>query len=105
MKEFWTKITDGVEVSTNGMLKLDMKKLLSKNVGLNEEPIFVSVDTGTYYTNESKKKQVICTDTNEVFESSKAACKYYNLSSSTLCSCLKGHIDLAGGYHWAYYTE
>ena len=117
MEENWMTVVYGVKINDDGILEIDTKKLLEKanklraikpSVKKYDIPTLVKVKMKKYYgsyTNEAKKKQVICLDTNEVFESSKAACKFYKLSTSALCECLKGRKANAAGYRWAYYTE
>ena len=54
---------------------------------------------------DARKKQIICIDTNELFESLRAASKYTKTSPSMLCRCIQwGKADV-NGLHWAYYTE
>ena len=117
MKEFWTTVMAEVEVSNLGGLRVNMQKLaedaghadgINFPVKASEKPIKVKVKVKQYkgrYNNASKKKKIICLNTNQVFESLKAASAYYEISASSLSNCLKGHMELAGGYRWAYYTE
>ena len=108
MIQAWTKLTEGVEINNKGELKLDLEKLTNFARNLNrktKEPNFVKVNTGTYKNNHQAKKRVICVETNQVFDSIKAAAQYNNIYSSNISSCLRGNQATAGCYHWAYYTE
>ena len=114
MKETWKKIWVEVEVSDLGNVKFDINKL-QPNVRKNtvkvkkyDEPTLVKVKFKEHYSsylNTCKKKKVICLDTNQWFESLKAACKYFKISPSGLSSCLTGKKFDVNGLHWAYYTE
>ena len=54
--------------------------------------------------NKNCCKKVVCVETNEVFESLKAAGERVGVSNSKICIAIKtGHMS--GGYHWKYYEE
>ena len=112
VKEFWRTIWAEVEVSNLGNVKVDIKKIqsmtekLSDRVQKYDTPTFVKVKTKKGSAgSESRKRPVICLDTNQVFESITAACKYYGFTDSMLCLCLQGKKHNVFGYRWAYYTE
>ena len=52
-----------------------------------------------------KRRPVQCLETNRIFSSLTEASKYYNKSTSNLCSLLKGtsKSKTYAGYHWKYY--
>lgn len=52
-----------------------------------------------------KRRQVQCIETNRIFSSLTEASKFYNKSTSNLCSLLKGtnRSKTYAGYHWKYY--
>lgn len=54
-----------------------------------------------------QKKQVICLDTNEVFESVREAARQMHCGDSTIWNCVSGHAahGMALGLRWAYYNE
>lgn len=61
---------------------------------------------------KKKCKQVICTDTGEVFESIRAAAAYAGVKDNTLCMALKSashksgkHPETGEPLHWRYYEE
>lgn len=70
----------------------------------NIPPRFVNVDTGKPCKSQHLLKKVICIDTNEVFESGKAVCRYFNISNSALSRCLKGYKDDVEGLKFEYYN-
>lgn len=54
--------------------------------------------------NKNCCKKVVCVETNEVFESLKAAGERVGVSNSKICTAIKtGHKS--GGFHWKYYEE
>ena len=50
----------------------------------------------------TSKKQVICVETGEVFESLTAAAQYYNIAKASISACLSGKRKTAGNYHWKF---
>lgn len=53
-------------------------------------------------TSQAKFKQIINTDTGEIFESLKAASEKYGISFANLSSCCHGKRKVAGGFHWKF---
>lgn len=56
-------------------------------------------------TSRAKFKRVINIDTEEVFESAKAACDKYGISPANLSSCCHGKRKVAGGFHWKFIDD
>lgn len=54
---------------------------------------------------KSCSKKVICVETNEIFNSIKAAAKEKNADSSSITKACKGKLKTVKGYHWRYYEE
>lgn len=52
---------------------------------------------------ETLKKQVICVETQEVFESAAAAGKKYHLDRSSIGKACRGVLKTCGGLHWEFY--
>ena len=113
-KETWATVWTSIEVSSLGNVRLDIKKmqaLASKqppNPKKYDEPTMVKVKTKLGSAgSQARKKPVICLDTNQVFESTVAACKYYKnkFSGTALWNCLQGKRLSVIGLEWAYYTE
>lgn len=50
----------------------------------------------------SIKREVICVETGEVFDSIKDACNKYGLQISLIWKCCNGKQQTTGGYHWRY---
>ena len=114
VNETWSKVLVVVEVSNLGNVKLDIKKMQNlANKQLTQpkkydEPTMVKVKTKVGSAgSQARKKPVICLDTNQVFESTVAACKYYKnkFSGTALWNCLQGKRLSVIGLEWAYYTE
>lgn len=59
---------------------------------------------GRANTNAAKYKKVRNIDTNEVFESIKAAANSCGVSHSMIWNCIRGKAKTAGGFRWEYYT-
>ena len=53
----------------------------------------------------AKHEEVICVDTDEVFESIKSACEKYGLHHSNIVACCNGKRATCGGYKWKYKTS
>lgn len=53
----------------------------------------------------AKYREVICIDTNEVFENIKSACEKYGLHHSNIVACCNGRRATCGGYKWKYKTS
>ena len=112
MKETWTKVVAVIEVSNLGNFKFDEGKVLEIANKRQVQPkkydkptlIKVKMSIGSAGS-DARKKQIICIDTNELFESLRAASKYTKTSPSMLCRCIQwGKADI-NGLRWAYYTE
>lgn len=82
---------------------VDNLKLIEGRMKYNV-PTFINTDTNKTQKNYHLLKKIICTTTNEVFDSCKAACKYFNISNSSLSRCLKGHKDDIDGLNFEYYN-
>ena len=54
---------------------------------------------------ERKYKQVLCIELNTIFESLTDAEKRTKIRVGNICSCCKGNLKTAGGYHWKYVNE
>ena len=112
MKETWTEVVSVVKVSNLGNFDFDKEKILEIANKRQAQPkkydkptlIKVKMNIGSAGS-DSRKKQIICIDTNEVFESLRAASKYTKMSPSMLCRCVMGNTPDTNGLHWAYYTE
>ena len=113
-KETWATVWTSIEVSSLGNVRLGIKKmqaLASKQPPKPkkyDEPTMVKVKMSIGSAgSQARKKPVICLDTNQVFESMTAACKYYKnkFSSTALWNCLQGKKLSVIGLEWAYYTE
>ena len=52
----------------------------------------------------NNKKQIRCVETQEIFDSIRAAAKKYNLNEPHLSNCCKGKRKTHKGYHWEYVT-
>lgn len=57
---------------------------------------------GQAKTTKSSKKQIICIENNQVFDSLSSAAKTLNISINSISNCLTGRCISAGGYHWKY---
>ncbi len=55
--------------------------------------------------NKIKQTSIICVETGEVFESQAKASKEKKISQGNINRCLKKQRNIAGGYHWQYYTK
>ena len=112
MKETWTEVWTVVKVSDLGNFNFDEGKVLEIANKRQAQPkkydkptlIKVKMSIGSAGS-DSRKKQIICIDTNEVFESLRAASKHTKTSPSMLCRCVMGSTPDINGLHWAYYTE
>ena len=112
VKENWTEVVTVVKVSNLGNFKFDEGKVLEIANRRQTQPkkydkptlIKVKMSIGSAGS-DSRKKQIICIDTNEVFESLRAASKHTKMSPSMLCRCVMGNTPDVNGLHWAYYTE
>ena len=112
MSENWKTVWAEVEVSNLGNVRLDVKKIQEQ---ANKKPTqFTKYDKPTMMDvrngvgndgGDSRKKQIICIDTNEVFESLRAASKHTKTSPSMLCRCIQWGKADTNGLRWAYYTE
>ena len=112
VKETWTTVWAEVKVSNLGNFDFDSEKI--KAIANKKQPelkrydkptlVKVKMNIGSAGSN-SRKKQIICVDTNEVFESLRAASKHTKICAARLCRCLKGNMPDTRGYRWAYYTE
>lgn len=58
---------------------------------------------GLYQINQNRKRQILCIETNEIFDSICEAAKQYNLNVSNLSSVLHGKRCTTGGYHQKFY--
>ena len=112
MEETWTTVWTEVEVSNLGNFKFDEEKVLAiankKPIQFKryDKPTFINVETSKGTAGgDARKKQIICLDTNEVFESLRAASKHTKICAARLCRCLKGNMPDTRGYRWTYYTE
>lgn len=55
------------------------------------------------YSQPSSRKQVVCIDTQQIFNSVSNAVKFYNkISTSNLIGHIKGKRKTFAGYHWCY---
>jgi group I intron endonuclease len=68
------------------------------------------LEKGEIIDNAPRKKiekghQVICLETEEVFESLKIAGEKYNIDGSNIGACCRGKRTTAGEYHWMYYED
>ena len=112
VKENWTEVWTVVKVSDLGNFDFDGEKIKAIANKRQVQPkkydkptlIKVKMSIGSAGS-DSRKKQIICIDTNELFESLRAASKHTKTSPSMLCRCIQwGKADI-NGLHWAYYTE
>ena len=112
VKETWTEVVTVVKVSNLGNFDFDKEKILEIANKRQVQPkkydkptlIKVKMSIGSAGS-DSRKKQIICIDTNELFESLRAASKHTKTSPSMLCRCIQwGKVD-TNGLRWAYYTE
>ena len=112
VKENWTEVWAVVRVSDLGNFDFDKEKILEIANKQKVQPkkydkptlIKVKMSIGSAGS-DARKKQIICIDTNEVFESLRAASKYTKMSPSMLCRCAQWGKADTNGLHWAYYTE
>ena len=112
MKETWTEVVTVVKVSNLGNFDFDKEKILEIANKRQAQPkkydkptlIKVKMSIGSAGS-DARKKQIICIDTNELFESLRAASKYTKTSPSMLCRCVMGNTPDTNGLRWAYYTE
>ena len=51
---------------------------------------------------EGKYKQIFCIELNTVFDSLADAGNKTKISVGNICSCCRGKLKTAGGYHWKY---
>ena len=112
VKENWTEVWTVVKVSDLGNFDFDKEKILEiankkpTQFTKYDKPTMMDVRNGVGTAGgDSRKKQIICIDTNELFESLRAASKYTKTSPSMLCRCVMGNTPDTNGLHWAYYTE
>ena len=112
MKETWTEVWAVIKVSDSGNFDFDgekIKAIASRRLAQPkkyDEPTLIKVKMSIGSAgSDSRKKQIICIDTNEVFESLRAASKHTKTSPSMLCRCVAGNTPDINGLHWAYYTE
>ena len=112
VKETWTTVWAEVKVSNLGNFDFNGEKI--KAIVNKKQPELKRYDKPTLVKvkmnigsagNNSRKRQIICVDTNEVFESLRAASKHTKICAARLCGCLKGNMPDTRGYRWAYYTE
>ena len=62
----------------------------------------------TYLQNrkgQSRKKPVLCIETNLIYESGTKAAEECHISKGNLSACLNGKRPTAGGFHWKFYNE
>ena len=52
-----------------------------------------------------KEKQVICLETKEIFISAKKAGEKFNICHSNITACCRKRVEVAGGFHWAYFND
>ena len=57
---------------------------------------------GQVNTIKSSKKQIICVETEQVFDSISSASEMLNISRNNISNCLNGWSKTAGGLHWKY---
>jgi hypothetical protein len=50
-------------------------------------------------------RAVRCIETGEILWGAKAFKIKYGYNSAHICSCCRGHRNIANGYHWEYYAE
>ena len=53
----------------------------------------------------SKRKAVICIETNSIYKSITEAGKQLGISRTKISTCCKDKKKTAGGYHWQYWQE
>lgn len=51
---------------------------------------------------ERQSKPVLCVETGEIFQSTKAAGRYLSKSSGGISECCNGNRNTAFGFHWQY---
>ena len=112
MKETWTEVWAVVKVSDLGNFDFDKEKILEiankkpTQFTKYDKPTMMDVRNGVGTAGgDARKKQIICIDTNEVFESLRAASKHTKTSPSMLCRCVQWGKEDTNGLHWAYYTK
>lgn len=47
-------------------------------------------------------KEIICTETNQIFKSAKEAAEWAGVSETSIRNACRGKSHTSGGYHWAY---
>lgn len=89
-----------------GHLTEEHKKHLSESLkGRKKPPITEEHKRNLSLTlmgNKNGCKKVVCVETNEIFESLKAAGKSVGTSNSKICTAIKTG-GRSGGFHWKYY--
>lgn len=66
---------------------------------------FVDEPTTETSAAATKKRPVVCVETNETFESIRAAAKHCNIDRQCVSRACKDSLKMAGGYHWRFKDE
>jgi group I intron endonuclease len=49
--------------------------------------------------------KIICIETGKIYSTLSEPEKILNISRASICSCCKGRLKTAGGFHWMYYDD
>lgn len=78
------------------------KKQSLDTINKRKNTMLLKKQNGYIRTNEFCKKKVVCIETNETFESVKAAAEKINASPTSVSSMLKGRQKTVKGFHFKY---
>lgn len=66
---------------------------------------WIFIDSPIEQKKDKRKKEVICIETGEIFESAAAAARAKKCSRPNISHCCAGKLSSAGGYTWKFYIK